>query len=129
MIANILKNHNMKVTAPRIAIIDTIMTLDNKATIKNICKLLPDIDKSTIYRNIENLEESNIIIKTINNNSEIAYELKGTHRHYLNCVKCKKRKTINYCTFEEEELDGFIVLDHTLIVDGICEKCQKKDSQ
>lgn len=129
MVEKMLKNHNMKVTSHRVDILETIMTLDNKATIKNICKLLPDIDKSTIYRNLEMLEESNIIIKIVNNNSEIAYEIKGTHRHYLNCVKCKTRRMINYCTFEEEELDGFIVLDHTLIVDGICQNCQKKDSK
>lgn len=128
MIEQLLKNHNMKITAHRVDILETIMNLDNKSTIKNICKSLPDIDKSTIYRNIEILEDSNIIIKIVNGDSEIAYELKGRHRHYLNCIKCKTRRMINYCTFEEEELDGFIVLDHTLIVDGICEKCQKKDN-
>lgn len=125
----LLKEHKLKVTQQRLDILKEIVALDTNATIKNICDELAHIDKSTIYRTLETLEKSDIIAKTTNVDGSVFYELKKDHKHYLYCVECKTRIETEQCFFHKHELDGFIVLDHTFEVRGICKNCQKKKNR
>lgn len=122
---DLLKENHIKVTTPRLAVLEAIKNLDDKSTIKNIIFSCTSIDKSTIYRTIETLIEKNILDKEIVNN-EVTYHLKGEHRHYLNCVNCHERVEIKECPFDDEEIQGFKILNHSLNIDGLCKKCQKK---
>lgn len=125
----LLKSKNLKITQQRIDILKEIVALDTKATIKNICDSLPHIDKSTVYRTLETLEKNEIISKNTSLDSTVFYELKKEHSHYLYCVECNNRIETKHCFFHEEHLDGFIVLDHTFEVHGICKECQKKKNR
>lgn len=122
----LLKEKKLKVTQQRLDILKTIVNLDTNATIKNICEELPNIDKSTVYRTLEKLEQYEAISKNTNMDHEVFYEIKKEHKHYLYCVECKARFETEHCFFHKHELDGFIVLDHTFEIHGICKECQKK---
>ena len=125
----LLKEKKLKVTSQRLEILKEIIQLDVSATTKNICDNLSHIDKSTIYRTLDTLEKKEVITKNTSLDQEVFYELKKDHKHYLYCVECKKRIETNHCFFHEEHLDGFIVLDHTFEVHGICKDCQKKKNR
>ena len=122
----LLKEKKLKVTQQRLDILKTIVNLDTNATIKNICEELPNIDKSTVYRTLEKLEQYEAISKSTNMDHEVFYEIKKEHKPYLYCVECKARFETEHWFFHKHELDGFIVLDHTFVIHGICKECQKK---
>lgn len=120
---NILKNNNIKSTFPREKILE-IFQKNDQITIQDIKEQCPNVDISTIYRTIDLFIDKSLIIKLVYNN-EIVYSLKTNHEHFLNCVKCHKRIKIESCPFEELEYDGFKILNHTILIEGICSKCQK----
>ena len=120
----LLKNHNIKVTKQRIDVLNTINELKTNSSIKNIIDRL-DVDQSTVYRTLKTLESNNIIDKNVIND-EVIYLIKEEHQHYFKCVKCNQITEIEHCPMDlSSELDGFKILSHSLIVDGICNKCQK----
>ena len=125
MIIELLKNNNVKVTKQRVEVLEAIVKLESDASIKNILDECSDIDKSTVYRSLDTLIENNIVDKTILG-SEVIYELKSNHKHYLKCVKCNKTEVLDDCPFEDEDIKGYKILNHVVNIEGICEDCQKK---
>lgn len=120
----LLRNHNLKVTKQRIDVLNAINELKLDASIKNIISKL-SIDQSTVYRTLNTLESNHIIDKSVMDN-EVIYLIKEEHQHYFKCVKCNSITEIEHCPMDlSQELDGFKILSHSLIVDGICNKCQK----
>lgn len=124
MIYQILKNNNLKITRQRKEILGAIDKLGNNATISEIIKLV-DIDKSTVYRNIDILIKNNIILKQVNYENKDYYVIASNHKHYVKCVKCFKIKELNNCPFDSINLDGFDIINHSLKIEGICEDCKK----
>lgn len=122
MIKELLYKKGIKATNQRIEILEIIKN-NNEISIKNLCKKLSHIDRSTIYRTIDLFLDKNVINKVLIN-KEIFYEIKEEHKHYLKCVKCHKRIVINNCPFDCEQIEGFKVLNHSINIDGICDNCQ-----
>lgn len=128
MIEELFKENNLKITNQRKKIINTIIELNDKATIKNIINKNKDIDQSTIYRTIEILINNNIIEKDINYNEEVYYYIKEKHTHYITCIKCHKKEKIDICPIHEVETklenNGYEIIDHKLEIKCICKKCR-----
>ena len=96
---------------------------------KIICEL-PRIAKSTIYRNIDNMLNQNLIEKHHFNDNEIFYlykENKGDHTHFIICDECKKTYSLPSCPIREIEdaieAEGFLIKDHQIQITGICKSC------
>ena len=120
----LLKEHNLKVTNHRLEILEIVNKLNIKSTIKNIINNT-DMDMSTVYRTLNTLEENNILEKNIIND-EVVYTIKEEHKHYIKCIKCNKVTEIDECPFDlKDNIDGYKILSHSLMIDGICNKCQK----
>ncbi len=125
MIEELLKKHNLKVTDKRINILSAIIDLKEDATIKNILTNCKDMDKTTVYRNLEALEESGLLTREIDGNN-IIYLVNGHHKHHLTCTKCHTSVEID-CPFDKQEkVNGFEITNHYLNLEGVCSKCQKK---
>ena len=119
----LLKNHDLKVTKNRVDILNIINKLSVNSTIKNIISKT-NMDVSTVYRTLNTLEENNIIEKSIIND-EVVYMIKEEHKHYFKCIKCNKITEIEHCPIDlSDSLEGYKVLSHSLMVDGICNKCK-----
>jgi len=121
----LFKENNIKLTKQRKIIFEIIDKLED-ATFKDIeekCK--NNMNKSTIYRIIELFLEKEIINKSIDNNI-ITYSInKHEHKHYIYCVKCHKKTTINICPIDEIDTN-YKLLSHQIKINGICPSCQKK---
>jgi Fur family ferric uptake transcriptional regulator len=125
MIEELLKKYNLKVTDKRINILNTIINLNENASIKNILSNCKDMDKTTVYRNLEALEESGLLTKEISG-SDIIYLVNGHHKHHLTCTKCHESIEID-CPFDnQDQLNGYTITNHYLNIEGVCNKCQKK---
>lgn len=133
-IENILKNKNLKVTKQRKLILETIENQANPTSAEEIYKLLKncDMDISTIYRNLNILEEKNVLLKTTNIDGINYYQLNTSdHKHFITCNICHKKYTIENCPIHdlEEKIEketGFIIKAHNFEFSGICPECQKK---
>ncbi|MCR5223729.1 MAG: transcriptional repressor [Bacilli bacterium] len=120
----LLRNHGLKVTTHRLEILNVLNELLLNATVKNIIDKT-NMDVSTVYRTLKTLEDNNIIDKTIVND-EVVYTIKEEHRHYIKCIKCNKVTEIDECPFDvSNNIEGYKIVSHSLMIDGICDNCQK----
>ena len=118
----LIKSKGLKVTKHRVNILEVINLLDIDATNKNILNKL-GLDKSTFYRIIQIFVDSGIISSGINHRNELYYSICDEHKHYIKCVKCHKKESIDICPVDDLEKKGFHVIQHKIEIDGICNDC------
>ncbi len=125
---------NTRNTRQRQLILSLLREADRPMSINEIhsqvSHSLPRIAKSTIYRNIDNLLNQNLIEKYHFNDNEIFYRIKedvDEHKHFIICDKCKNVFDLPACPIHEIEdaiqKEGFIIKDHQIQIIGICSKC------
>lgn len=127
-----LKNHQLKATKQRLAVLEVLFDNSLPLTISQIREKLDfDMDLSTLYRTLDTFLEFNIISRTVPlEPSQTVYELKRhTHRHHLICIVCGSMQVISGCPIHEyehqvETSTGFIIDRHQLEMYGTCPKCQ-----
>ena len=124
MVEELLKKNNLKVTKQRVNLLESIIKLEDNATIHNIVNSV-DMDKSTIYRIINTLITNNVIEKDINYDNIDYYKIKSNHKHYIKCVKCKKISKLEKCPFDNINVDDFEIINHSLKIEGICKECKE----
>lgn len=97
-------------------------------TAKDILKKIDwEINKTTVYRNLEKLLKSWDILEDFTKNGEKIYSKKLTHHHHFVCDKCWKKINI-WCILESdihnlENKLNFKVKNHSFILNWICENC------
>jgi Fe2+ or Zn2+ uptake regulation protein len=100
----------------------SILKKDHLLTISEIHKKIPEVDYSTVFRNIEQLLEEGAIKKVLINKKITGYEkLDDNHYHFV-CNKCGKvepiREKITNSKFKDKEITD-------IIVRGNCHSCKK----
>lgn len=92
------------------------------------------INLSTVYRNLDTMENDGLVEKTIMKDSKSRFELTGDeHRHHLICTNCKKMVSFDVCPLREYEKSvrrntSFDITGHQLVLYGICPDCKKEES-
>ncbi len=92
-------------------------------------KLFPN--KTSLYRLLKKLKETNFIEEVMLNNKTIFYEIKTHHHHHFTCLNCGKIECIKDNNLEEEVLElekklfqkGFSIKDHNFFITGKCLQC------
>lgn len=94
----------------------------------NVCRnTIPNISLGTVYRNLNYLVENNLIKRIKMNDNIDRYDKLDDHIHFI-CMRCNKIFDIyDYSLKINEDLKGKKVLNPKIILEGICEKCQKKE--
>lgn len=131
MIEEIFKNSNIKLTKQRKLIYNIIKDDNHISTIKYIVSKSNDsLNTATIYRIIDTFLSNNLIVKKIGLTGEVYYEIKPQgHNHYINCIKCHKKKKIDpkeIEKFEQKVSNGYRLVSHDIEFSGICENCVTK---
>lgn len=89
-------------------------------TIAEIHKAIPDVDYSTVFRNIEQLLSDKIIKRVMVDNKSIAYESANeSHDHFI-CNDCGAVESIH---IPHKSINGHKVEDIT--ARGSCDECSK----
>lgn len=92
---------------------------------------LPKLALTTVYRNLDALAESGIIVKSTYNDGVARYEIAAAHKHYLVCLKCRKMILLPECPLKElsrklGKSTGFEIAEHKLELYGYCAECKTK---
>jgi len=137
ILKDILKGKDIRITRQREEILKIVYETGRPVTAKKVYtilrKKLPDIRLSTIYRNLNLLEEKDVLRKIELNvdNKESSFEFfQGEHHHHLVCIRCHEIIPLD-CPLAkyEEKLQretNYTIVDHKIKVYGICPECKKK---
>lgn len=130
-----LKEKGLKLTPQRRMIIDLIHTkcehLTAEDIISHVQNRMPGVNKSTIYRILEMLEQSGCVFKSELDNRFIYHHAEEGHHHHLVCRKCGKTIGCSDNLFLPVEKSiamtyGFKVNFKHVVMTGLCEECKKK---
>jgi len=132
-----LKRFNLKITPKRIAILEILMKepfyLSPDQIWKKMKKRFIKIGLPTVYRNLGELSERNVISKVTHPDRQLYYYLcqNQSHHHHFICLSCRRVEDINLCGARDAEREvenkiGGKVLSHILQVNGLCKHCLKK---
>lgn len=136
----LLKEHHLKLTAPRKGIIALLMEQHGPFTIEELhqkmgaleAKEAPDL--ATIYRTMTRFEELRIVNRCDFGDGTLRFELAHLdhHHHHIVCRKCRIVTPLDPCTIDLEALlpknHGFQEVSHKLEFFGLCPKCQPHSS-
>jgi len=132
-----LKRLNLKITPKRVAILEILIKepfyLSPEQIWKKMKKRFIKIGLPTVYRNLEELSERNVISKVSHPDRQLYYYLcqNQSHHHHFICVSCRRVEDINLCVARDAEREvekkiGGKVLSHILQVNGLCKHCLQK---
>lgn len=96
-------------------------------------QLQPTLAKSTVYRNLEAMQERGEVAKERLESGETFFLLVDTHthRHYMICKGCNAMLDLPSCPMEKLEKEiagtaGFQVTEHVIQLYGYCRTCAEK---
>ena len=121
----------MKSTKQRNVILDIINNsydhLDAYGVYEEARKKIPNISLGTVYRNLKALEDANLIDAVFDGADKLRYDRKTWHQHFI-CTRCHKIIDIYDLGFEQiDAYKNYIVMNCKIILEGICEECQKEE--
>jgi Fur family ferric uptake transcriptional regulator len=127
-----LKEKGLKLTPQRRLIVEIIHDAEAHLTAEDIIsyveKKMPGVNKSTIYRTLELLEETGCVFKSISGDHSIYHHAEEGHHHHLVCRKCSKTMDCNETLFVPvenllAEKYGFRTSFKHVVISGLCEEC------
>lgn len=129
-----LKEVGLKVTAPRLKILEILETSDKKhLSAEQIYNALRnnnhEVSLATVYRVLTQFEQSNIVHRLNFEDNQAVFELiDGSHHDHLVCVKCGNIEEFVDAVIEEHQENialkhGYKLTEHNLCLYGICPKC------
>lgn len=135
-IEEILKEKGLRVTKPRSIILQTIYDSKEPISAEELYRIIEkndhDLNLSTVYRNLNTLVDKNVLLKNTDLDGISYFQLNiEDHKHFITCLSCGKRVTIENCPIEEfaheiENETGFAIRSHNFEFTGICPECRKK---
>ena len=130
-----LKEKGLKLTPQRRLILDVIHSsrthLSGEDLVISVHKKMPGINKSTIYRTLELLEQLGCVYKSELGDRAIYHHAEEGHHHHLVCRRCGKAIACDEDIFAPVEdllgrKYGFRTDFKHIIVSGLCAKCHPK---
>ncbi len=129
--ATTLQQRGYSVTKPRQAVFAALES-SGPLTMHQLINQLPAINRATVYRTVELLEQLGII-KRIQIGWKYKLELSDAfsyHHHHLSCTKCGQIISLPEDSSIEQAIHalgqehGFTITDHQLEIQGICKACK-----
>lgn len=90
-----------------------------------------NVNKTTIYRELEFLLQKQLINEVEFGDGKKRYEMDNGHHHHLVCLNCSKVEDVNLdadLSGEQKKIEketGFKIKSHSLEFFGYCKDCQK----
>jgi len=134
MESNDLKKAGLKVTLPRVKILELLENSDTRHhTAEDIYKALLDsgeeVGLATVYRVLTQFEAAALVTRHHFESGQAVFELnQGNHHDHLVCVKCGRVDEFYDDIIEQQQKKiasdkGYVITDHNLILYGVCSKC------
>ena len=130
----ILSNHNVSITNPRILVVEALLETKNPVTIEELQVILKNkVAKSTLYRVLNDLKKINILNEFTSPDNTTVIELSledDIHHHHLFCSDCGEVIDVELSEeFETllskeikkiEDKFNFVIEDHRVEMFGQC---------
>ncbi len=130
-----LKAKGLKLTPQRRLILDIIHDTHSHLTAEDILNYVqsraPGVNKSTVYRTLELLEELGCVFKSEIGNKFIYHHAEEGHHHHLVCRSCGRSIECNedlLLPIERtiHEKYGFKADFRHVVISGLCRNCRTK---
>ena len=125
-------NPQMRLTTQRQIILEELEKVSSHPTANEVYdmvrKRLPRIGLGTVYRNLELMAETGIILKLEVGGTQKRFDA-TTHPHYhIRCISCGKVEDIEIPVMADidqaaAELSNYQVLGHHIEFSGVCSTC------
>ncbi len=137
METNDLRNAGLKVTLPRVKILEILekQTEERHLTAEKVYKILlnenEEIGLATVYRVLTQFEAAGLVTRHHFEGGNSVFELnKGSHHDHIVCMKCGKVDEFTDSVIEKHQEDiakklGYELTDHSLCLYGFCSSCKK----
>lgn len=131
---NRLRQAQMRVTKPRIAIIEALIRRDSPVSIEQLHQELSEhsCDLVTVYRCLGAFEDIGLVRRSFHHNGTSLFEFAhgGRARSYhILCKACGKAEPVDYFSVEGMERvlkeRGYAQLTHVIEFFGVCPACQQ----
>ena len=131
--AHDLKNTGLKVTAPRLKVLDIFHRASTRhLTAEDVYRALlaesVDIGLATVYRVLTQFEQAGILLRSHFESGKAVYELnEGTHHDHLVCLDCGRVEEFYDAEIERRQnavaqTKGFDIAEHALSLYARCTK-------
>lgn len=129
-----LKNAGLKATLPRLKILELFEKSDERhLSAEDVYKILlnagDDVGLATVYRVLTQFEDAGLLIRHHFESGKAVFELNGgDHHDHIVCVKCGRVEEFFDAEIERRQQEaaesrGFKMQEHSLMIYGICDKC------
>ncbi|MCL4159434.1 UNVERIFIED_CONTAM: hypothetical protein GTU68_050948, partial [Idotea baltica] len=124
----------LKATLPRLKILELFEKSEERhLSAEDVYKVLlnagDDVGLATVYRVLTQFEDAGLLVRHHFESGKAVFELnQGEHHDHMVCIKCGRVEE-----FHDEEIErrqeeaaksrGFKMQDHSLMIYGICDKC------
>jgi len=137
MLLNQLNIAKCRITPQRRTIIEVLLSHESTLlSADNLLKLCqqknPDINTTTVYRNLELFDALNLMYTMNIDRNTMGYKLlcSNHHHHHMICLICGKMEAIEYCPISPDLINqattqGFNITNHNLELYGYCHNCHK----
>jgi Fur family ferric uptake transcriptional regulator len=135
-----LREHNLPVTAQRLAIADVLLTSERHLSAEEVAQEVTvrgrTVGTATVYRTIDTLLESGLVVERDFGEGFRRFEPARDvpHHEHLVCTQCGRVEE-----FRDERLErmttivaesrGFARQRHRLVIHGVCRDCQTRGSR
>jgi Fur family ferric uptake transcriptional regulator len=122
-----------RVTATKVALVEALLGADGHLSAEELTAVVerhsPDVSPSTVYRNLEELEELGVVVHTHLGHAAAVYHVAGPVHGHLACARCGHSIEVPPSLFENLARSalrdyGFDVDRHHLAISGLCHACQ-----
>lgn len=95
---------------------------------QQIIEKYPNISMDTVYRNLNLLQQLNIVCEANFGDGKNRFRLCGDkHHHHMICLKCGCLLELDFCPMEliQDKINNkkFHVTNHSFEIFGYCDKC------
>lgn len=125
---------NMRLTTQRQIILEELASVTSHPTANEVYDMvrqkLPRIGLGTVYRNLELMAESGIILKLEVGGTQKRFDATTEPHYHIRCMGCGKVDDIDVSVQHEinmraAEVSNYSILSHHIEFTGICIDCQK----
>ena len=141
MESNDLRNVGLKVTLPRVKILEILekQTDQRHLSAEQVYKILlsenEEIGLATVYRVLTQFEAAGLVTRHHFEGGSSIFELnKGIHHDHIVCMKCGKIDEFTDDVIEKRQKSiaeklGYKLTDHNLYLYGFCSQCKQSQQK
>ncbi len=132
VLTNLLRERGLKATPFRIHLLDMMTSRSSSVTYSEIIDKNKDVDRVTVYRTLETLQDKGLIHKCYSDSSDTYYAVcqescttEGHHHDHIHvlCQNCDKITCEELAEPIQISLEGMEIKKKSILVEVICPDC------